>query len=447
VKTSLPIYPFDVASSALPAQKISFTKSRLFLAGICHRQSTFWMLLVLQLISFSATPCTIFVLTDRDHTWFFNNEDYLIPTTFLWFRASGKDHLGCAFVGFDNGMAQGGLNEKGLAFDWVAGPLENWTADESLARVQGSSSERMLETCSTVPEAIAFYQKFYEPAFVYAKILIADKTGASVVIGGHNGELHFEKSVQSRGFGVGQQILAKRLTSAGKPALAEGISILQACKQQGIYATKYSNVFDLRSGEIHLIGFSENRPDISINLRTELSKGSHHYEIPSIHEQLSQACRMLLPRMERLLSDGYQAVPDSNPELTKKVKRVIQETLESKLNKNDYTSAYWKQIALHPLYGEIIGLGIKNLGALQKVTPVKHSSKPDIYTNLYVIEFEKTKIVQQFVFDNHGRISLVQMEKAEQKKRGREIPWYEPLIQWISYFFNSLMRLGDGLTW
>lgn len=439
-------FPLDLASSALAIQKISFTKTRLFLADICHRQSTFWILLVLHLIPFSATPCTIFVLTDRHHTWFFNNEDYLIPTTFLWFRASGKDHLGCAFVGFDNGMAQGGLNEKGLAFDWVAGSTENWTADESMARVQGSSSERMLESCSTVPEAIAFYQKYYEPVFRYAKILIADKTGASVVIGGHNGELHFEKSVRSRGFGFGQQILSKRLTSAGNPALAEGISILQACKQQGIYATKYSNVFDLRSGEIHLIGFSENRPDISINLKTELSKGSHHYEIPRIHEQLSQACRMLLPRMERFLSDGYQAVPDSNPELTKKVKRVIQEALDIKSNKNDYSSAYWKQFLLHPFYGEIIGFGIKNLGALQKVIPVKHSGKADIYTNLYVVEFEKARIVQQFVFDNHGRISLVQMEKAEQRKRGAEVPWYETLIHRIRDFFNNLMQFGDKLT-
>lgn len=446
MKTSLRIYPLDVASSALAIQKISFTKSRRFLADICHRQSTFWMLLILQLFSFSATPCTIFIMTDRTHTWFFNNEDYSIPTSFLWFRPSGKDHFGCAFVGFDNGVAQGGLNEKGLAFDWVAGSMENWTADESLARVQGGSSERMLETCSTIGEAIEFYQKFYEPAFVYAKILIADKTGASVIIGGHNGELHFEKSVQSRGFGIGQQILSNRLTGAGKPALAEGISILQACKQQGIYATKYSNVFDLRSGKIHLIGFPENCPDISINLRTELGKGSHHYEISRIHEQLPQARRHLLPRMERFLSDGYKAVPDSNPELTKRIKRVVQETLENKSSKEDYTPDYWKQISLHPIYGEIIALRKQILGPLLKVTPVRYRSKVDIYTNLYVIEFEKARIVQQFVFDNHGQISLVQIEKAEQRKRDREVPWYEPLIHRIRDFFNSLMRLGEKLT-
>lgn len=35
--------------------------------------------------------------------------------------------------------------------------------------------------------------------------------------------------------------------------------------------------------------------------------------------------------------------------------------------------------------------GMKNLGALEKVTSVKHRSKADVYTNLYVIEFEKAK--------------------------------------------------------
>ena len=52
-------------------------------------------------------------------------------------------------------------------------------------------------------------------------------------------------------------------------------------------------------------------------------------------ESLKQG--QLLPRMERFLSDGYKAVPDSNPELTKRVKRVVQETLENKSSKEDKT--------------------------------------------------------------------------------------------------------------
>ncbi|HWN95453.1 MAG TPA: hypothetical protein VNT99_10505, partial [Methylomirabilota bacterium] len=47
--------------------------------------------------------CTIFVLTDAERALFFNNEDWFNPATRLWFVPAGKDHLGCAYLGFDNG--------------------------------------------------------------------------------------------------------------------------------------------------------------------------------------------------------------------------------------------------------------------------------------------------------------------------------------------------------
>lgn len=57
-----------------------------------------------------ASACTIFVLTDGTRTLFFNNEDWFNPATRLWFVPAAPDQLGCAFVGFDNGWAQGGVN-------------------------------------------------------------------------------------------------------------------------------------------------------------------------------------------------------------------------------------------------------------------------------------------------------------------------------------------------
>ena len=69
-----------------------------------------------------ADACTIFVLTDTNHAIFCNNEDWSNPKTRIWFVPAGTNYFGCAYVGFDNGFAQGGLNTEGLAFDWVAGP-------------------------------------------------------------------------------------------------------------------------------------------------------------------------------------------------------------------------------------------------------------------------------------------------------------------------------------
>lgn len=96
-------------------------------------------------ISIPVTACTIFVLTDGTRALFFNNEDWLNPNTRIWLAPAGDGHYGCAYVGFDDGRAQGGLNTEGLAFDWVAGYMEKWEPDPGMKRVRGNPSERMLE--------------------------------------------------------------------------------------------------------------------------------------------------------------------------------------------------------------------------------------------------------------------------------------------------------------
>ena len=89
-----------------------------------------------------ASSCTIFVLTNDQRVLFCNNEDFSNPKTRIWFVTAGDGHYGCAYVGFDNGWAQGGMNTKGLAFDWVAGYTEKWKPERGMKKVRGNPSER-----------------------------------------------------------------------------------------------------------------------------------------------------------------------------------------------------------------------------------------------------------------------------------------------------------------
>jgi hypothetical protein len=79
------------------------------------------------------------------------------------------------------------------------------------------------------------------------------------------------------------------LANSPEPSVANGATILHACVQKGQYATKYSNVFDLKSGDIFLFPLSERENEVRFNLAAELGKGGHYYDMPKIREQLAPA--------------------------------------------------------------------------------------------------------------------------------------------------------------
>jgi len=244
-----------------------------------------WALALLCLAAGPVRACTIFVLTDANTTLFFNNEDWSNPKSRIWFVPASMGRYGCVFVGFDSGLSEGGMNTKGLAYDVVAGYQEEWKVDPKL-EVKGHSPRQMLETCATVDETIQFYRTHQESGFFRVKMLVADATGASVIIGASHGKLQCEVSHQCRGFGYGGRILDRMLAASPEPTVANGAEILRACLQKGQYATKYSNVFDLRSGDILLFRFPEKTNAVKLNLTAELKKGRHSYDMPQIEREL-----------------------------------------------------------------------------------------------------------------------------------------------------------------
>ncbi|MVM34920.1 hypothetical protein GO755_33135 [Spirosoma sp. HMF4905] len=381
-------------------------KTRLSIVSVC---GLCWLLL--GAVNYTSA-CTIFVLTDARRTLFFNNEDYSNPATRMWFLPAEKGYYGCAYVGFDDGWAQGGVNTKGLAFDWVAGFDEEWTPTSAMKRVQGNPSERMLETCATVDEAIAFYQKNLEPSFSNAKILIADNTGASVIIGATNGKLHVDRSNQSRGFGYGGQTLSKLLSAAPEPTLANGIPILQACLQEGMYATKYSTVYDLRAGELSLISFANQQDEVKLNLAKELSKGGHYYKIPEIRQELAQAPVPLLPLMKRFLWDDYPPIANSDPAITKRIRTILENVAMGRLQEEDFTPEFWKGISAAQKDSQA---ELAKLGKLLTLTLLERQQAAHQSSYLYCVDFENATVLQRFTLDDQNRVAMIQSEAAEQK--------------------------------
>jgi hypothetical protein len=370
------------------------------------------VLLLATFISVPASSCTIFVLTNGQRVLFCNNEDYSNPKTRIWFVTAGDGHYGCLYVGFDNGWAQGGMNTKGLAFDWVAGYTEKWKPERGMKKVRGNPSERMLETCATVEEAIAFYKTHREPSFSYARILIADRSGTSVIIGARDGHLQFEKANQSRGFGYNGAIAETMLAKSPEPTVANGAIILRACLQKGQYATKYSNVFDLKSGDIFIFQFPEREDTVNLNLVNELSRSSHYYDMALIHQQLTKPPIPLLDNMKRFFLDEFTSIPDKEPNITKHIRTIIQDIIDGMMKSDDYTIEYWTNISSAQ---KEMQSGLKQYGDFISLTLVGREVENDKRSYRYLWEFKNVTLLQQVILDQNNKVARMQFEYGEFK--------------------------------
>ncbi len=353
----------------------------------------------------TARACSILVLTDGERALFANNEDWSDPHTRIWFVPGVEGRYGCAYVGFRNHWAQGGLNTEGVAFDWVAGYKESYQPDAQLRPVTGNPSQRMLETCTTVEDVIRYYQTYQEPSFSYARILVADKSGASVIIRAREGRLQFDKTNCSRGFGYAGRTIESLLATNPPPSPICASRILRSCVQTGTYATKYSNVFDLRSGEIFLRSYPEEDRDVKLSLTEELRKGEHYYDLPKISRQITQGPRHWPS------AAGSQSIPDKEPKTTARIRALLQDGIDGKMRAEDYAPQFWTVLA--PTR-ESITANLKSFGDLLTMTLVDRDEEADKRVYWYRLEFQKRKLLQRFVLDPQNRLQEVEVEDSQE---------------------------------
>ena len=57
--------------------------------------------------------------------------------------------------------------------------------------------------------------------------------------------------------------------------------ILEATHQEGRFPTQYSNIYDVKNQLIYLYHFHNFQKEYKIDLKKELAKGKHSYNIPS----------------------------------------------------------------------------------------------------------------------------------------------------------------------
>jgi hypothetical protein len=132
------------------------------------------------------------------------------------------------------------------------------------------------------------------------------------------------------------------LVKPQEPTTANGFKILRACRQEGQYATKYSNVYDLKSGDIFFFPVPGRDAEVKLNLAVELKKGAHYYDMPEIKSQLTQEARPLPANMKRFAFDEFKPIPDQEPKVTAQVRAMIKDVLDGTLRTDNMTPVYFE---------------------------------------------------------------------------------------------------------
>jgi hypothetical protein len=249
-----------------------------------------------------ARACTVFTITDGECVFFCDNEDFSNPRTRIWFVPGSRTKHGCVYLGFDDGWGQSGCNDRGLAYGWVAGFKEQWQRQPAMKTIDGKPCHQMLESCATVEEAVAFFERQWEESFSYGRLLVADRTGKSVILRAKDGKLHTPIVTYSQGmghrFGLRGSDATPMLAQITNPTLADAARLLEFTRQDGVNATKYSVVFDLKTCDLWLYRFPEKSEPVQFKLRRELNKAPHYYDIPELPNQLRQDLHPLTVEMK-----------------------------------------------------------------------------------------------------------------------------------------------------
>ena len=272
---------------------------------------------------YAPESCTIFTASYDSTVLFGNNEDYINPNTYYWVVPSSDGDYGAVYFGFDNFWPQGGINEKGLAFDVNALPKAALNPHPELPRVKKPFYE-FLKKCSTVKEIIDRVKSYSWESSWRAQVHVADGTGDAVVISaGPDGEIAFTRKQKGNGYLVSTNFNRANTKNGRYPcwrydtavAMLEEIqdendltadhfrSILKAVHQEGpLVNTVYSNVLDLRHGIIYLYHWHQFDEVVTLNVAEEIARAPSPTRIRDLfsHKTANQASKEYLAYQKKV---------------------------------------------------------------------------------------------------------------------------------------------------
>ena len=196
-----------------------------------------------------------------------NNEDRsFFQTTMRVFPATER-RFGRIVFGYTDAPFQGGMNDQGLFIDGNALRSTGWKPEEGKPNFNGIVISYLLANCATVADVQAFFQKYNVRALERARFPVADRNGNTMVVEYGQGKVQFVErdayyqiatnfvftNVKNSEYPCTRYKTADRILKSAKSLdIALIRNVLDATHQEGRSTTVYSNIYDLKNGQIHI---------------------------------------------------------------------------------------------------------------------------------------------------------------------------------------------------
>lgn len=265
-----------------------------------------FLLVLITFLSFeTASACSMYKITSNGKTMLGNNEDSWGRDPKVWFIPATLDKFGVVCVGYARKQPNpdGAMNEHGLAFDAFTMLRKGNLPDKEPTKKDFAYSHilKIMQVCKNVDEVYAFLDTLNlhildgSPIFNGGMFLFADKTGKYLVVEANKMTLGNNEKFALANFSYAD---TKDLSTIKTERYCKGIAFLNnkkietnlsfcsalsdtMCENRAKVGngTLYTNIFDLEEGLIHLYFFHDFSKKITFNLKEELAKGNHGYNL------------------------------------------------------------------------------------------------------------------------------------------------------------------------
>ncbi|MES2679595.1 MAG: hypothetical protein V4635_06900 [Bacteroidota bacterium] len=242
-------------------------------------------------------PCTVYKITKNGSTFVGNNEDYWDANTRIWFEKGKAGEYGSMFVGLDNLLAQGGMNEKGLVFDGFSVQQRQIKVKKGKLRFYPTLFKDVIKKCQNTAEVYAMLNKYDISALNGGMLLYVEKGGKYLVVEADTMLMGNEDSYLLSNFCPSQTTNVQDLNipyyQKGRKMLEQhtdtSLSYLTQLSDtmhqdwgEGFGGTLYTTIYDLNEGTVNLYFYHDYSVTVKFNLKDELNKKDRILMIPEM---------------------------------------------------------------------------------------------------------------------------------------------------------------------